>query len=418
MSRWAVSKSNWGQMKKHNRILPTAFRYYLMWTLCWCALVSACVSGKNTPRNVTSTSPSQIQDAYPVMALTEAQPAYPYPVAHTSTPHPTPTSLPQEYPEYAGLIYWNHAGQWQIQADGQVQLILDRPFAQFSSSGTQALYEQDWDIWIADLSTGERRNLTNTPDRSECCPNFWPARPEVILFRSGSFTSDNLFSAAFLTSIRTNGEGYSVLDDQHPFNGDISPSPDGQLIAYGAGWLYRWDTQTVERFQTEGYSGIDLQDIVLISPAWSPDGLRLAWTVSADFDGQRLYGAAIFNLLAQTAIAFHFFEPVGFDGPIPNPLWSPDGQWLAIDSFAEKPDMAGIWIMSASGQPGDEFQLQPNIGGHANKDMIWSPGGRWLATSPSPTSGDVIWIYESGQWQMKEIRLDNPGRVFAWLKIE
>src|SRR5574341_1615534 len=163
-------------MKKHNCFLPTAFRYYLMWALCWCALVSACVSGRKTPLSMTSTPPSRIQDAYPALTLTAPQPAYPYPVPQASTPLPTPTSLPHLFPEYAGLTYWDYAGQWQIQADGQAQLILDHPFAQFSSNGTQALYEQDWDIWIADLSTGERRNLTNTPDHSECCPNWWLAR--------------------------------------------------------------------------------------------------------------------------------------------------------------------------------------------------------------------------------------------------
>jgi Tol biopolymer transport system component len=39
------------------------------------------------------------------------------------------------------------------------------------------------DIWVGDITTGEVRNLTQTPERDEIWPMYWPG-PDKVLFYS------------------------------------------------------------------------------------------------------------------------------------------------------------------------------------------------------------------------------------------
>jgi len=59
-----------------------------------------------------------------------------------------------------------------VNADGQPVQIFDRADALISPDGTQTLYREMDDLWLADLVTGEQRNLTQTPDRAECCAQW------------------------------------------------------------------------------------------------------------------------------------------------------------------------------------------------------------------------------------------------------
>ena len=88
---------------------------------------------------------------------------------------------------------------------------------------------------ILDLDTGEERNLTGAAGRVECCPRWWPARPDVIVFGSWSPEADLEPSTGFLTVVRTDGSDYRVLDGENQSNVYPAPGPDGRTIAYDQG---------------------------------------------------------------------------------------------------------------------------------------------------------------------------------------
>ena len=55
---------------------------------------------------------------------------------------------------------------FQLDENGIRRLVTEEPLPRFSPDGKFYLFEQRSDLWIGDLTSGETRNLTNTPDRS------------------------------------------------------------------------------------------------------------------------------------------------------------------------------------------------------------------------------------------------------------
>jgi hypothetical protein len=362
------------------------------------------------------------ETSYPLFPTLESSMASPYPESILPAPliaTSTPRNGPPRIPQLAGLIYWNSDGLWQIQANGSSASIFEVASAQLSQDGNRVLFVQDADIWLADLTTGEKRNLTDTPDRYECCPQWWPARSDLILLGSSPSPMEDQFFPGHLTALRLDDQNYRVLDSQNiTLRGFSAPSPDGLSIAYGAGWIYQWNTGSVVAFNPQDYGITDLGNYSLYSPAWSPDNEYIAWTVQISRDGQEQYGTGIFDLETLTGVTTRFFQPVGFDGPIPHPRWSPDGKWIAIDAFAQDLMLAGVWIIPSPNQTDKMFQLEPSGGNLVYKSMTWSPDSRFLAISESGTSHRLVWVYEVSSWRMRAYELNPPGQVVAWLQID
>jgi hypothetical protein len=314
----------------------------------------------------------------------------------------------------AGLIYTSAEGLWGIDADGAVVPLLDQPGAQISPDGRRAVFSAasgtggSSDVWLVDLETGERRNLTDTPDREEVNPVWWPGRAEVIVFGSG--VGMDMIDTGHPTVVRTDGSDYEVLDTEE--GGPLAPSPDGRGLAYGGydavGAILRWRVRP-EPFEPARY-GLPVEK--LYEPAWHPDGHHLAWKVGGDLTGEGKWqiGIAIFDLEAETAELLHPYEPVGgtFDADL---AWSPDGEWLAFVTHQEPPAegrLPNLWVVHWS--DGEETYVG------AGTDPTWSPDGRRLAFTDVEGNPAAIAIADVGTWQVH--RLDLPqeiGSVRAWL---
>jgi WD40 repeat protein len=275
------------------------------------------------------------------------------------------------------------------------------------------------DLWLVDLATGRDLNLTQTPDRNESSPAWWPQMPDVILFRSIRVEDDNPNAPGnlgYLTAVGLDASGYQVLDPDHDTCGFPQPSPDGKTIAYGCGttgWLYEWGSGTVPFDPVErGLAGI--RDPLIYKAEWSADGRMLAWSVnpgSLKLDDWTPNVVAIFDLESNTAQVLQphgHLSPIGETG---NVAWSPDGRWLLYYVGDVDPGDAGktgYWLLRTSAM--DEPPIHVGFyGGHA-----WSPDGLWLAFDSSIKGEEWAWILELET--MNIFRIDDlPDiRVVQW----
>jgi heat shock protein HslJ/Tol biopolymer transport system component len=339
---------------------------------------------------------------------------------------PTETTPSPEASQQAnlpvGLIYSNAQGLWRVEVDGlplQLSHRLDGTLSPAAmrgdGDGRAVLFHDisgasdDTDIWILDLSTGEERNLTGEANRRECCPQWWPSHPDVIVFGSWPADYDMGPSTGYLTVIRTDGSGYRVLDEMGESNALPAPAPDGEAIAYdqgGSPWLYRWNTGPV-RFDPTQYQFSAPQSMHMGSPAWSPDGNYLAWVVGGEFGQGWRIAVAIFDLRTGTSWLIHPYEPFGVGGWPAGPVWSPDGEWLAYNLWpAADPAERGLWVFSVDG----ELEWLMGEGG----PPIWSPDGQFLLFGTQ--SG--VWMAEAGTWDRVQVNVPTGATVVGWVEVD
>ncbi len=135
----------------------------------------------------------------------------------------------------------------------------------------------------------------------------------------------------------------------------------------------------------------------MVNPTWSPAGHRLVWAL---FSGGQ-WGYGVFDLKEQTAQLFHQHNSAVFEGWPDRAVWSPDGQWLALNIYSQAPDDDGIWIVNV------DDKKEHRLGADHSK-MIWSPDGRWLAAGRT--------LYEVGTGRSQLLNLPNDAEVVAWVK--
>ena len=335
----------------------------------------------------------------------------------SAVPRPTkatPTEVPADASPEAGLVYRIGTGFWIVDAQGQSTQLIDRTDAVISPDGSGALYWETNDAWLADFSTGERRNLTQSTDRHESNLQWWPGRPEYIIFVYRQLEGQEKPPATegYLAVVGVNGQGYRVLDDQTLIggpSGQPAASSDGQTIAYGGGgtgMLYHWDTGP-EVFDPRDFGLSDEQgELLIANPSWAPDGQRLAWIVHRESQ----FGIAVFDLQLGTAWLGHFYDPIGMDGFPPAVTWSPDGRRMAVVAMAADPQKMGLWILDSASLQGER-----HLGRASNP--VWSPDGDWLAFAGSPDESEWrLWLANTGTWALEPLALMPDAYLAGWIR--
>jgi hypothetical protein len=344
----------------------------------------------------------------------------------------TPTEPKEIVPSspYAGLIYRLGDQLYQVEPDGETLTIADgldpqlmpgqfTPRAAISPDGKQMISWWDWsDLWLINLDSGDARNITNTPDQQECCAQFWPSRPDTIIFLTRLADTDAL--SYTMAAVDLDGSKYQLLDASASPLGMPALSPDGSTIAYdpaGRPWLYHWDGGP-EAFNPADYNLLTSPDFYgLTNPSWSPTGKYIAWMVSGDLTGTGNIhgGAVVFDLEGRTYHILHPFEPVGSEAGFSPAVWSPNGNWLAITDFSFS--QSGEWVMHLDGS-GEMLAYSPGTERSAlGLQVLWSPDAqRMLVVDPNAESGIRIAQLNLLTQQIEASPLPVGAIPLAWIQ--
>ncbi|MGH7553798.1 MAG: hypothetical protein ACREMQ_12300, partial [Longimicrobiales bacterium] len=150
-------------------------------------------------------------------------------------------------------------------------------------------------------------------------------------------------------------------------------SPDGQRIAFGRSnsersdiYLMDADGSNVVRRTSSGGEGPCCSP-GFHSPAWSPDGRRLAVATGGIYDG----------FIYILSVADDGSDPVRIATMAAQPAWSPDGSKIAFVSLSGDDGYHALHVMNADGS--DIRVVVPRRDHGGIDHPTWSPDGRRIA---------------------------------------
>lgn len=253
--------------------------------------------------------------------------------------------------ELSGLVYVSPEGEYlAIEADGDAKKLFSGSGMIVPWVGPHGVYFLDNDLVAIDMFTGKQYNLTNTPEMIETSYQFEVGLPEQVLFTAlpaGQEAGPGITGGLYLINI--DGSGLRAIDAESNVAG-AAASPSGQEIAYGAGetaYIYNQEGGG-QVFDPREFGMDSPKGQFIASPSWSPLGDQLAWFMSGFFDGKETSGYGIFDLSAKTFRLAHPHSMPGMDGIPLAARWSPDGEWLAFESFDADPGRSGIWLVNSA----------------------------------------------------------------------
>lgn len=276
------------------------------------------------------------EDSSPVTA---EEPVAPSPTAPPAPPTPTPALvIARTLPSITYMA--KDVGQsWRIytmNADGTENTALteeglDNTAPIWSTDGRRVAYvsqrDGDREIYVMDIETKEEVNVTRHP-ADDWTPAWSPdgSRLAFASLRAGNWEIFVVDLVCLDTPEICPDNTRQITADG---NGNISPvwSPDGARFAYTSKANGNWDifTMTID--------GSDIRQITTavendLSPAWSPDGSMLAFESSREGNVEIYIADSNGQTPARNVTNLAFADDHG-------PTWSPDGQSVVFYSNRE-----------------------------------------------------------------------------------
>ncbi len=354
------------------------------------------------------------------LAPTPTPPAICTPVQATpasTLPSGASTSLSLQGLFYADM---NLAKIVKVSSGGTSIQVIDGLTAQISPDGLQDLFERSGDLWLAEPMDNPGVNLTNTPDRYETLPQWWPANPAKIVFNSMGINEGKEKKwthdiSGYVSIINKDGTEYTTLSDTPSYTRPAL-SPDGKTIAYdilGVPMLYEVGVGMRPFDPAQyGYQATS-PSAVFTSPAFSPDGHWLLWWVSdGSSESPRQFSLVMFGLTTNNSGTLHTYTaPAGTLGWLDPPVWSPGGQWIAVQTRGEA-SLYDLWLLQPDGMVSQRFGMATN--------PVWSPDGQHLAYVQQPPRTDTnvaasLSIIDVPSWNIQQTSLPAGSIPLAWI---
>ena len=200
------------------------------------------------------------------------------------------------------------------------------------------------DIYVMNADGSEQTRLTDVLGYSglDEFPS-WSPDGRRIAFASYPVGADGIAAAdGEIYVMNADGSGRKQLTEKKGVYKRISWSPDGRYIAFSAFRLDNGAYQTIYVMNVDGtrerYLTNQGDEYVMDPawwPAWSPDGLRIAFEYGSDIYVINVDGSGQKTNLTNN------------EGSNSEPTWSPDGQRIAFISNRSGND--DIWVMNADG---------------------------------------------------------------------
>lgn len=222
-------------------------------------------------------------------------------------------------------------------------------------------------LWIADLQTDRAWPLTRGAD-SELYPSASLAGDQLV------FTRGEPDYDLVRIPLRDRTPPQPLLAT--PQNeSDPTLAPDGQLMAYVTDrngqdeiWRRTIDGADDKALITQREFGED-RTVMLSSPAFSPDGQRIAYQRNGF---KPRWPLRIWVSLVAGGTAAPLL-PASYEGIQSAPTWSPDGQWIAFAQWKDRQwELAKVRVGSGEGP------VVLRHDGVANATPRWSPTSDWI----------------------------------------
>jgi hypothetical protein len=317
---------------------------------------------------------------------------------------------------FAGMVYRSKDGEYfWVEANGDSRLIHQGSELAIPYSGPFGVYFENNDLQALNLLTGEKYQLTNTPELRETSFHFEVGFPEELLFTA--LPVDQEVWPGYtggLYIINMDGTDQRTIDDENNV-ANFAASGDGQKIAYGAGetaFIYAWDGGR-KVFDPREYGMDSPKGQAIASPSWSPAGVELAWSVSGFYNDEATQGYGIFDLINKTFRLIHPYQGLGMDVTPPPAQWSPDGEWLVMSVFDQNPESSGVWLVNSL-NPEQELFMWP---GTSNPVFgPWTRSKKILTYSRlDRESGESkTWAFDLLAGENQMIPLPSDAQVIAW----
>jgi Tol biopolymer transport system component len=254
--------------------------------------------------------------------------------------------------------------QWMTDVVPRVTSLAWMPDSRHVVLGLTSMGTSESHLWMADLQR-DRAWLLTRGTGSEAYPTSSPDGTQVA-FSEGESDYD---------VIEVFDDGVRRLFGASRNESDPMWSADQTLLAYvtdRAGqdeiWVSGADGHSAHRaLVAQSFFGDD-RTIMLASPAFSPDGRRIAYQRNAQ---KPVWPLRIW--ISQTAGGPPVpLLPPTIEGYQSAPTWSPDGQWIAYADWTDRQ-----WRL-AKVRVGDDHPVILRRDGVANASPVWSPRGDWI----------------------------------------
>jgi Tol biopolymer transport system component len=205
-----------------------------------------------------------------------------------------------------------------------------------SPDGSSVAYGRDGRIWIARLDGSGARAVTVGWSPA------WTADGTTLYFVRGHGDGFGGVCGSIFSVAATGGPAPRITRRTGHLHDEPAVSPDGRRIAFSDWDLCQGGTAS-PRLRVVNSAGKQTSDLALLprngyypdpehsSPAWSPDGTRLAYRLNTDLavadrdgSGERRLVRGLLSLI---------YEP---------PAWSPDGHWIAFTRSGDEYDLVVV----------------------------------------------------------------------------